>query len=161
MAAPLDIADVYRRYGSIALRRARQILGDEHEAMEVLHEIFAALVAEPDQFHGRSQFTTWLYSATTHRCLNRLRDRRNRARLLAERVEPATAAAGPATAEHVAAARELLLRLPDELARIAVYYYFDEMTHGEIAELVGCSRRHVGNLLDRVRREACALEDVA
>jgi DNA-binding transcriptional regulator LsrR (DeoR family) len=34
-----------------------------------------------------------------------------------------------------------------------VHYYFDQMTQAEIAEVMGCSRRHVGDLLERFRRE--------
>jgi RNA polymerase sigma-70 factor, ECF subfamily len=33
-----------------------------------------------------------------------------------------------------------------------VYYHLDRMSHAEIAELLGCSRRHVVNLLERVSR---------
>ena len=49
-------------------------------------------------------------------------------------------------------AQQLLAQLPDQLAQVAVYYYFDEMTHEEIAELVGCSRRQVGNLVQQVQQ---------
>jgi DNA-directed RNA polymerase specialized sigma24 family protein len=45
--------------------------------------------------------------------------------------------------------RRLLARLPLELAEVVVYYYVDEMTHDEIAEQIGCSRRQIGNLLAR------------
>jgi RNA polymerase sigma-70 factor, ECF subfamily len=45
--------------------------------------------------------------------------------------------------------RRMLAKLPDDLAQAVVYYYIDEMTHAEIAEQLGCSRRQVGNLLER------------
>ena len=121
-------------------------MGNETEAKDVLQEIFMSLIASPGQFDGRSAVTTFLYSATTHRCLNRLRDRATRARLL--RAE-ARAEAGEARSDAVAEVRELLARLPNELAQATVYSYVDEMTHEEIAEQMGCSRRHVGDLLAR------------
>jgi RNA polymerase sigma-70 factor (ECF subfamily) len=43
--------------------------------------------------------------------------------------------------------------VPEELAQAAVYYYADEMTHEEIAEVLRCSRRHVGDLLERLHQE--------
>ena len=46
--------------------------------------------------------------------------------------------------------REALSTLDEELAGLAVYYYLDEMTHAEIAEQLGCSRRQVGYLLERL-----------
>jgi len=147
--AATDIEQVYRLHGHSVLRRAREILGDDHEAREALQEIFISLLDRPDQFQGRSQISTWLYSATTHLCLNKLRNRNNRARLIDLNIKPLTSFEVTGGAEERAAARQILSRVPEELARVAVYYYFDEMTHAEIAEVIGCSRRQVGNLLAR------------
>jgi RNA polymerase sigma factor (sigma-70 family) len=146
IAAGHDVAAIYGAHGHVVLRRARQLLGNETEAQDVLQEIFMSLMTSPGQFDGRSAATTFLYSATTHRCLNRLRDRATRARLLRGRPR---AEAGEARSDAIAEVRDLLARLPDELAQAAVYSYVDEMTHEEIAEQMGCSRRHVGDLLAR------------
>jgi RNA polymerase sigma-70 factor (ECF subfamily) len=146
MNSPEGIAQAYAAHGHVVLRRARQILNDETEAQDVLHEVFASLLHKPQQFAGRSSVTTFLYSVTTHLCLNRLRDGASRARLLSRQ--------GPSKAEdargdRMVQVRELLARLPEELAQVTVYYYVDEMTHEEIADQLGCSRRQVGNLLER------------
>ena len=84
-AAPstdLSIEEVYRAHGHVVLRRARQILHSEAEAEEVMQGLFTSLLHRPGQFRGESSITTFLYAATTHRCLNRLRDKKNRARLV-------------------------------------------------------------------------------
>lgn len=144
-----DIAALYRSYGHSVLRRARQILGNEDEAREVLQEIFVALVARPGQFDGRSAPSTFLYTVTTHACLTRVRKQRNRARLLAHQVTPWLSDVAPGSPEAIAAVRAVLARLPDEQARAVTYYYMDGMTHAEIADVLSCSRRHVGDLLER------------
>jgi RNA polymerase sigma-70 factor (ECF subfamily) len=103
---------------------------------------------------------TFLYSATTHRCLNLLRNRRTRARLLEARGTTAAPAgearAGPA--EAMAQVRQLLARMPEDLAEVAVHYFVDEMTHDEIAEVIGCSRRKVGVMVERARASAWEAE---
>ncbi|PCC71626.1 RNA polymerase sigma-70 factor, ECF subfamily [Nannocystis exedens] len=143
------VAELYRTYGASALRRARSILGDEARAHDVVQDTFVSLLAHPEQFAGRSAFSTWLYSAVTHRCLNILRDQGNRARLLDRHAEAAAPSGGHGGApEELAAVRALLVRLPAELAQIAVHYYIDGMTHHEIAEVLGCSRRRIGTLLE-------------
>jgi RNA polymerase sigma-70 factor (ECF subfamily) len=86
--AGVDVEALYRSYGHSVLRRARQILDSEDEATEVLQELFAGLIARPHQFDGRSAPSTFQYAATTHACLTRLRNRRNRHRLLNEQVRP-------------------------------------------------------------------------
>ena len=54
--------------------------------------------------------------------------------------------------------RSLLLRMPEPLAQVAVYYYMDELTHDDISRLLDCSRRHVGDLLERLAAWARAEE---
>jgi RNA polymerase sigma factor (sigma-70 family) len=154
-----EIEAAYRAHGHHVLRRAAMILGNEHDAREVLQEVFLTLVDHPQQFGARSALGTWLYSATVHRCLNRLRDERTRGRLLAER---AAALPGPRhapCAEHVTELRALLLRLPADLVQVAVHHLADEMSQDEIAEVMGCSRRQVRNLLERLA-QALVSEEV-
>jgi len=141
-----DVAALYAAHGHLVLRRARQILNDESEAQDVLQEVFMSLLHSPDQFSGASSVTTFLYSASTNSCLNRLRDSKNRRRLLDAR---AVSEAGDSRSEQLARVRQLLGRLPEDLAAVMIYSHLDEMTHEEIAEQIGCSRRQVGNLLER------------
>jgi len=136
----LDVEAIYRGHGHAVLRRAQQILASEDEAAEVLQEVFADLIARPVAPDGPAP-STLLDTATTNACLRRLRHRRRETPL------PAPSAPMPDT---LAILRSVLARLPEDEARAAVYYHGDGMTHAEIAEVLGCSRRHVGNLLARV-----------
>lgn len=143
----------------MVLRRARQILGSDDQAKEVLQEIFLGLVDRPDKFEGRSAITTFLYAATTNMCLNRMRDTKNRTRLLEHWVVPAAADAAIAPhADAVIELRRVLDRLPPEEAAAAIYYYLDGMSHDEIAKVQGCSRRQVGYLLERMHGRMQAAE---
>ena len=112
------------------------------------------MVDHPEQFAGRSALSTWLYRATVNRCLNRLRSERNRARLLeaAGLADALPRPAPSAAVEHVTVLRELLLRLPDDVAQVAVYKLADEMSQDEIAETLGASRRQVRKLLERLEQ---------
>ncbi|HEY6559136.1 MAG TPA: sigma-70 family RNA polymerase sigma factor [Polyangiaceae bacterium] len=147
-----SIADAYRRHAPAVFRRARQILGTEAEARDIVQDVFLSLFENTRQFQGKSSLTAFLYSVTTHACLNRVRDQKNRARLEREHF----AGAGPderdsrLTPEQLAILHRTLQRMPDELATVAVYYLVDGLTHQEIARLLDCSRRHVGHLLERV-----------
>jgi DNA-directed RNA polymerase specialized sigma24 family protein len=51
--------------------------------------------------------------------------------------------------------------MPEPLALVAVYYYVDELSHAEIARIMGCSSRHVGNLLERLTLWAANEESAA
>lgn len=153
-----DVEQLYRKYGHSVLRRARQILASDADARDVLQEIFASLVARPSQFGAKSAASTFLYSMTTHACLQRLRDARRRIQLIDEHVRPWTTDLDERSPEARAAVQRVLAQLPPDEAEAVVYYHLDGMSHAEIAELLACSPRHVGNLLERtaerLRKEA-------
>lgn len=156
-----DIGELYVKHRASVLRRAMQILGNDAEARDVVQEVFVTLINKPSQFDGRSSIMTWLYSVTTHLCLNKIRNASTRRRILEERVKPITpATAGPSMVER-AEVQEILARVPEELAQVAIYYYFDELTHDEIAQILGCSRRNVGHLLTKFSELAKRGEKVA
>jgi RNA polymerase sigma factor (sigma-70 family) len=122
-------------------------LRHEAEAREVLQEVFLSLVENPSQFSGASSPTTWLYSATTHRCLNLLRNQRTRARLLDQHGEFQPIAGEPCPPDTFLALASALGELPDEVAKAAIYFHLDGMSYEEIAQILDCSRRKVANLL--------------
>jgi RNA polymerase sigma-70 factor (ECF subfamily) len=143
--------ETYRRHAPLVFRRARRLLGNDVDAQDVVHDVFLSLVQRPEQYGGRSAITTFLYSATTHACLSRIRSHHNRVRLLQEHVtDAALTAVTPPALQDLAEIHEALRRMPEQLARVAVYACLDDLSHEEIAELVGCSRRQVSNLLARV-----------
>ncbi|MFT5686995.1 MAG: RNA polymerase sigma factor (sigma-70 family) [Myxococcota bacterium] len=152
---PPDINELYQRYGAMVLRRIRRFYrGDEAE--DVLQEVFMRVIDKLDTFRGESSMVTWLYQLTTRYCLNRLRNESRRKELWEEHSDVVywskpTSAAGQ---ERTALLGELWRHLDDELITIGIYYHLDGMTHAEIARVVGCSRRTVGNRLEELTRAA-------
>jgi RNA polymerase sigma factor (sigma-70 family) len=76
--------ELYRRHAANAFRRARRLLANDADAHEVMHDVFLSLFERPEQYEGRSTLSTFLFSAVTHACLNRLRNDKTRRRLLEE-----------------------------------------------------------------------------
>jgi len=150
----LDVDTLYRRHSGVVFRRARRFF-DEDEAREVTHEVFLKVVEKQSTFRAEAQPTTWLYQMTTNHCLNRLRDRRRRAEKLALNAElPWLLPSGATDAETTLFLEQVWAELDEALVTIGVYYFVDGMTHAEIAEVVGVSRRTVGNRVDEIRRRA-------
>jgi RNA polymerase sigma-70 factor (ECF subfamily) len=143
--------ELYRRHAPGAFRRARRVLGSDADAHEVVHDLFLSLWERPEQYAGKSSMSTFIYGAVTHACLNRIRNHNNRQRLIRAHFRAQLEhGARRADAEQSAALRAALERMPEPLAQVAIYYYFDELTHRDIARILGCSHRHVGDLLERL-----------
>jgi RNA polymerase sigma factor (sigma-70 family) len=156
MPAGLDVAALYRTHAPVVFRRARQLLKSDAEAHEVVQDLFLSIHQRPEQCPAEGARTAWFYSATTHACLNHLRNGRNRLRLLSEQLAPEDH--GAAQVEARSLSRQLLSRMPEPLAVLAVYYYVDELTQEQVAALLGCSRRHVNDLVSRLRAWLTAQE---
>lgn len=98
---------------------------------------------------GDGDPAAWLYTVTTRLCLNRLRDGQNRRRLLDERAVPWLSSTTTNAGARLAPILQALAAMPEEMAIVMVLYFMDEMSHEEIAGVLGCSRRHVGHVLER------------
>lgn len=149
--------DICRRYGPALLRQARRILQSEADAQDVVQTLFVDLLRK----RRTDVDLPYLYRAVTRRCLNHLRDRKNRARL---RDRHDVALRGPVrtTLDGTAVSRDLLeklmARLDEKRAEVVVYRYFDDMQVQEIAELTGRNRKTIQRWLEAVRQQAQALE---
>jgi RNA polymerase sigma factor (sigma-70 family) len=140
---------LYRSHGDVVLRRARHLLGSDADAHEALQDVFAELLRTPLVLRAPGAVVAWLYQATTHLCLNQLRNRRTGLRLLDRHFAPGQPRTEAPRGEALAAVRQLLARLPEQLAAVIVYHHLDGMTQEEISAVLGCSRRQVGYLLER------------
>jgi RNA polymerase sigma-70 factor (ECF subfamily) len=139
----------YRRFGLQVYRRCLRLLRNEAEAEDAAHEVFIrAREALPD---SEEEAMAWLYRVSTNYCLNRLRNRGMRERsgwkdAVREAAERAAASPERATLE-----RELALLLleghDEETQALALYYYVDGMSQGEIGKVVGLSRATINRKL--------------
>ncbi len=117
--------------------------------------MFVSLLERPEQYRGNSSLSTFLYSAVTHACLNRIRNQRARLQRLREHwLQVIARPRADAPAEMTRALRSALRRMPEPLAEVAVYFYMDGLSHEQIAELLGCSKRQVGYHLAALERWA-------
>ena len=138
------------------MRKAQRLLRDRDDAIDVVHALFVELIPKwtPDVD------LPYLYRAVTNRCLNALRDRATRARLLA-REGSVAAPLGRVRLEDEVVGLALLAALADRLdaghLEVLVARFVDDMTQEEIAAHLGLSRKTIGKRLDHIRDEVLAL----
>jgi RNA polymerase sigma-70 factor (ECF subfamily) len=140
--------DSYRKYGPALLRKARRLLRNEEDARDAVQALFLALLQDGD----KPTDLAFLYRMLTHRCLNTLRDEKNRARLLA-RETPALRGVARIAPDALTLGLDTLRRLAEHVdeavMETVVYRYFDEMGQEEIASVMSVSRKTVQNRLAR------------
>ncbi len=153
-ARPADVGKLYAEHASRVFRWVLRFYPRE-EAEEVVHEVFVKALERIESFRHDASVTTWLYRMTTNHCLNRLRNENRRAELWREHGHaPWTTPAPPADQDTVTFLRQFWRQLDDEHIAIGLHYFVDGMSHAEVARVVGCSPRTVGNRIARLRDTA-------
>src|SRR5262245_9903588 len=143
----------------MVLRRCRQLLRDEDEAMDVCQDVFVRLLQHRRRL--RDQYpSSLLYRIATNLSLSRIRDRRRRSETAEEALLEQIASAEDPEAQS--AARALLERLfgrhPESSRTLAVLHYLDGLTLEQVAETVGMSVSGVRKRLRRLRETLVELE---
>jgi RNA polymerase sigma-70 factor (ECF subfamily) len=151
-----DPQSAYRAFGPALVRKAERMLRSREDAVDVVHAVFADLIPS----WNSNVDLPYLYKAVTHRCINLMRDRGTRARLLAR--EPVAAApVGRVRLDDevvgLALIAQLVERLDDAHFQVLVCRFIDDMTQDEIADQLGVSRKTIGKRLDRIRDAVTAL----
>jgi RNA polymerase sigma-70 factor (ECF subfamily) len=122
----------------MVLARCRYLLRDPEAARDATQDVFVAALRSLPEFRAAASPTTWLTRITINHCLNVRRAGRaawhdELARLARERTQRGIE---PETRELV---RALLGAAPAEAQEVAVLYFVDELTQGEVAEAIGVS----------------------
>ncbi|MGC4117673.1 MAG: sigma-70 family RNA polymerase sigma factor [Myxococcales bacterium] len=147
--------DLYRRFGPSVLGRCQRVLGDPAAAEDAMQEVFVRAlkhldaIPEPD-----AEALAWLYRVGTNVCLDHLRAKHVRA--AAPAPPPPAAPPDPARlVEERRACVRALSEVPQALAEPAMLYYLDEVDQGQVAKILGVSRRTViarlSKFLERAR----------
>jgi RNA polymerase sigma-70 factor (ECF subfamily) len=155
-----DPQAAYRAYGPALVRKAQRLLRNRDDAVDIVHALFVELLPR----WNANVDLPYLYRAVTNRCLNAIRDRDTRARLLARRGE-AAAPLSRVRLEDEVVGLGLIAALADRLdeghLEVLVARFVDDMTQDEIAAHLGVSRKTVGKRLDRIRDHVIALRQGA
>jgi RNA polymerase sigma-70 factor, ECF subfamily len=153
-----DVGALYAQHAGRVYRWVLRFYAPE-EAEEVVHEVFLKVLERIDGFRHDASPMTWLYRLMTNHCLNRRRNETRRCELWREHGDaPWVVPAATADQHTVTYLREFWHALDDEQVTVGLLYFVDGMTHAEIARVVGCSPRTVGNRIEGLRALARAHE---
>lgn len=150
---------VYREHGASVFRVALRLgRGNRAWAEDVTQEVFLDLMGALDRIEDPARIAGWLYRATVHRCLGRLRRERFFARPMVRwfLTEQGQSAPDP---ERIHLGRadldalfERVAALPDKERVVFCMRHLDGTPQREIAEIIGHSEGYVSKLLKRAEQ---------
>jgi RNA polymerase sigma-70 factor (ECF subfamily) len=155
---PIDIDQLYRRYGPMVLRRCRTLLRNEHKAADAMQDVFVQILRRREMDVDAP--SSLLYRTATNVCLNRLRTERRHPEDGDDDLVQRIARLPEAEERSVAASvlNAIFAREPVSSRTIAVLHLLDGLTHDEVAAEVGLSASGVRNRLRRLKSHLSELE---
>ena len=144
----------------MVLRRCRQLLRAEEEALDACQDVFVRVIERRERLDARYP-SSLLYTIATNVCLNRIRDRARRAESADEeqldRIARADAAGGESEARLTL--DWLFARHPESSRTMAVLHYVDGLTLEQVAAHTGLSVSGVRKRLRKLRQTLTVLPD--
>ena len=150
------IESLHQKYAGVLFDLCSRLLGDKSEAEDAVQEVFLNAYRALASFTYGESHLPWLYRIATNTCYKFLRTRRRKGVALIENPDRnAVASRHPVDTIHSKRVVERLANTLDERGyQIFVSHYLNGMGQGEIAEVLGISRRAVVKRLTNLRRLA-------
>lgn len=159
--------DLTTRHAEPLFRYLVRLLQNESEAEDLAQETFVRVYQNRERFKSGSRFSTWLFAIATNlaRDRQRWRARHPQLSLEADSEQTATPLADrlpghqptPAdcleTNERVAAIRQAVAALPEDLRAPLVLAEYEDRSHAEIASILNCSAKAVEMRIYRARQQ--------
>ncbi|MCZ6634398.1 MAG: sigma-70 family RNA polymerase sigma factor [bacterium] len=156
----MDVEALYQKYGPMVLRRCRQLLRDEDEALDVMQDVFVQLLKHQDRLQATYP-SSLLYRIATNLSLNRIRDNKRRPETPGDEI--LYQIADLERGAHQVEARSLLDKLfgrhKESTRTIAVLHFVDGYTLEEVAREVNMSVSGVRKRLRGLRASLVELEE--
>lgn len=129
-----------RRYEGLLFALAWRMLHNRADAEDAVSEVFMKAYRAVDRFRGEARFSTWLYRIAINHFLNKLRkgSRIREADLDPERMESGNTPGGfMQKKELTLKVAQAVDRLPARQRAIFNMRYQEELSHAEIADILG------------------------
>lgn len=133
------------------------LAGSGIEAEDILQETFLKAYKSLDQFEGKSNMYTWLYSIARNKSIDEFRKRKyesNRSALPVEEFElESDEFKSEDKREDVKLLKEAIAQLPEMLRSIVVMKSIDGLSYPEISEVTGVNEQTLKNRMFRARKQ--------
>jgi len=169
LAAGKDAAlnSLMDRHASKLFNYLARSLGDENDAADIAQDTFVRVYQNRAKFNPERKFSTWLYTIATNLVKDRFRYRSRHPQVSLDATNDSTGHnLGEILPEDKPSARETLeaderaeivrravAALPEELRLPLVLAEYEDRSHAEISEVLGCSTKAVETRIYRARRQ--------
>jgi RNA polymerase sigma-70 factor (ECF subfamily) len=139
--------EIVRRYQAFVYRQAWAYLRDDDAARDIAQDVFIKAYRSLRYLRGDEALRPWLYRICRNRCLNVIRRRR----VEGESVHKPVVAGNSDVTLRLTLQRSIS-RLDDPYREVVMLRYYNDLTYGEIAGVLGISISNVKVRLFRAKK---------
>jgi len=129
------------RYQRDVYRLCYRYVNNHHDANDIAQEVFLKAYRAIGSFRGDSAFATWLYRIAANTCLNFRTARKADTEELSESMPDSARGADDdlMRRERAGIVREAVKRLPERQRATLILKIYHDLTHEEVARILGSS----------------------
>lgn len=151
------LAGLMESYGDMVVRIAFTYVREKQLAEDLAQEVFIRCYQHLHTFEHRSSYKTWVYRITVNHCKDHVRSWSFRNLIPFEPMKMEKGEEANSIIEQVLKEEEnevlfqKVLKLTVKLREVIIFYYYEELSVEEIAELLGVNVNTVKTRLHRAR----------
>ena len=153
----MDINLLYKEYSNTLFHVCNKYLNDYEMAKDAVHDVFIKAYQRSDQFKGQSKEISWLYRIAINHCIDIIRVSKRRKEIIDQHKNEMWESIRENDDPELDSKKmvnKVLAESNESLREVATLYYFENLNHSEIAELVGVTRVAITKRLVKFREKA-------
>lgn len=155
MKQPIEFNELYNQFGKMVYNVSLNYLQNLEEAEEATQDIFVKIYRKIEGLQEQSSLKTWMYRITINHCLDVIKSKKIRMRVLFSRQnkeDDSIEFNHPGVVlEQKEAVSEILNQLPPKQKAALLLKVIDGLSQKEIAEVLDLSEKAVESQLSRAR----------
>ncbi len=160
VAHVMDFNEIVEKHTSLVYNVAYRMMGNHHDAEDVVQDAFVSAYRARDRFRGDAQLTTWLYRVTVNAALMRIRkDKRRKEMTVSDEAAPDVPSSDRSDSPEAAAMngelggriQAAINELPEDMRVVVVLRDVQGLSNQEVAKALDISLSAMKARLHRAR----------
>ena len=151
---------IYRTHAPPIYALCRRMIGDEHEARDLVQDVFVRAWQRLPTFRGQSALATWMHRLAVNVVLEQMRSTRRDVARFIEDADHDSFSARPTSPDERMDLDRAINRLPAGARTVFVLHDVHGYSHDEIAQMTGIAAGTARAQLFRARRALMRLLDL-